>query len=174
MKNLEVKTAEMKLNQLKAEYAKEDERLNVYCNEHFNDVKLPEGTFDKISSLEKEIRQTEKELSQLKLKNIEVGDGITINLYSDSNAYTVIKRTKSTITIQRDKATLKPEFKPEFVRGGFSCICTNQNDQDYDYEKNENGRIITLRWSNKYNTWSTGNYGSNVSLGRHEFYDYNF
>lgn len=172
--NLEIKTVEMKLNQLKTEYAKEDERLNAYCKEHFNDTKLPEGTFNKISSLEKEIRQTEKELNQLRLKNIEIGEGITVNLYSDSHAYTVIKRTKSTITIQRDKATLKPESKPEFIEGGFSCICTNQNDQDYDYERDENGRILTLRWSNKYNTWSTGNHGSSVSLGRHEFYDYNF
>lgn len=172
--NLEIKTTEMKLSQLKAEYAKEDERLNVYCKEYFNDAKLPEETFSKISSLEKEIRQVEKELSQLRLKNIEVGDGITINLYSDSNAYTVIKRTKSTITIQRDKVVLKPEFKPEFIEGGFSHICTNQNDQDYDYERDEDGRILTLRWSDKYNTWSTGNHGSSVSLGRHEFYDYNF
>lgn len=164
----------MKLNQLKYEYAKEDIRLNAYCKKHFNDTKLPEGTFDKINSLDRQIEQAQKELNQLRLKNIEIGEGITINLYSDSHAYTVIKRTKSTITIQRDKATLKPEFKPEFIEGGFSCICTNQNEQDYNYKKDKDGHIITLRWSNKYNTWSTGNHGRSVSLGRHEFYDYNF
>lgn len=56
MKNLEIKTVEMKLNQLKYEYAKEDVRLNAYCKEHFNDTELPEGTFDKINLLDRQIK----------------------------------------------------------------------------------------------------------------------
>lgn len=48
-----------------------------------------------------------------------VGDGITISLYSDAHAYTIIKRTAKTITIQRDKATLKEGWKPEIITGGF-------------------------------------------------------
>lgn len=38
--------------------------------------------------------------------NIQVGDGVTVNLWSDRYAATVIKVTKSSVTVRRDKATL--------------------------------------------------------------------
>lgn len=45
--------------------------------------------------------------------SIRVGDGVTVNLWSDRYAATVTKVTKSTVTVRRDKATLNPDFKPE-------------------------------------------------------------
>lgn len=105
--------------------------------------------------------------------NAKVGDGATVNLYSDRHAGTIIKVTKSSITIQRDKATLDPNFKPEWVAGGFAGHCTNQDEQTYTYERNQNGSTTTIRWSRKYNRFGTpGNL--TASKGRHEFYDYNF
>ncbi len=106
---------------------------------------------------------------------VNVGDGVTIHLYSDAHAGTVIKKTKTTITVQQDNATIDPNFKPEFVVGGFAGHCTNQNEQTYTYEPNPNGNVTVYRWSKKYNRYQGGGDGSvTVTKGRREFYDYNF
>lgn len=111
--------------------------------------------------------QLHKELN----REIEVGDGVTLHLWSDAYACTVIARTATTLTIQRDKAILDPDFKPE--RDGF--YCTNQDDQEYTYERNPNGTTYKCRWSEKYGRWQHGSDGSmKITRGRHEFYDYNF
>lgn len=105
--------------------------------------------------------------------NIRVGDGVTVNLWSDRYAATVTKVTKSTVTVRRDKATLDPDFKPEWIPGGFAAHCTNQEEQRYTYMPDENGQLYTFRWSNKYQRYGQpGNL--TLSKGRHEFYDYNF
>lgn len=102
-----------------------------------------------------------------------VGDGATINLYTDRHACTIIKVTKTTITVRRDKATLNPNFRPEFIVGGFAAHCTNQDEQSYTYEPDEDGDLRTFHWSKKYNQYGTpGN--PTLSKGRHEYYDYNF
>lgn len=104
--------------------------------------------------------------------NAKVGDGVTVNLWSDRHAYTIIKRTPKSLTLRRCKATLAPEFKPEFVPGGFCAHCTNQDDQEYIYEEDENGQIEKAYWSERKHGFYVGGCMS-VSAGRHEFYDYN-
>jgi hypothetical protein len=105
--------------------------------------------------------------------NAKVGEGATVNLWSDRHAGTIVKITKSTITVRRDKATLNPDFKPEFIPGGFSVHCTNSDEQTYTYEPDEKGALTTIYWSKKYNRYGTpGNVSA--SRGRHEHYDYNF
>lgn len=105
--------------------------------------------------------------------NVKVGDGATICLWSDRHAGTIIKVTKKTVTVRRDKATLDPNFKPEFIPGGFAAHCTNQSEQTYTYEPDEKGQVETFRWSDKYQSYGTpGN--CRLIKGRHEFYDYNF
>ena len=104
---------------------------------------------------------------------VKVGDGVTINLWSDRHAATVIKVTAKTVTVRRDKATLNPDFKPEFIPGGFAAHCTNQSEQRYTYEPDEKGEIRTFHWSDKFQRYGQpGNL--TLSKGRHEFYDYNF
>lgn len=105
--------------------------------------------------------------------NAKVGDGATVNLWSDRHAGTIVRVTRTTVTVRRDKATLNPEFKPNFVIGGFAAHCTNLGDQEYTYEPDEQGDETTIRWSNKYQSYGRpGNL--TLSKGRHEFYDYNF
>ena len=100
---------------------------------------------------------------------VKVGDGVTINLWSDRHAATVIKVTAKTVTVRRDKATLNPDFIP----GGFAAHCTNQSEQRYTYEPDEKGEIRTFHWSDKFQRYGQpGNL--TLSKGRHEFYDYNF
>lgn len=104
---------------------------------------------------------------------VEVGDGVTVCLWSDRHACTVIKKTATSLTVRRDIATLDPSFKPEWIAGGFAGHCINQNEQTYSYEPDETGTVYRFRWSNKY-----GTYGQPGDLqlikGRREFYDYNF
>lgn len=104
---------------------------------------------------------------------VKVGDGVTINLWSDRHAATIIKVTAKTVTVRRDKATLNPDFKPEFIPGGFAAHCTNQSEQSYTYEPDENGEVRTFRWSDKYQMYGQPR-NLTLSKGRQEFYDYNF
>lgn len=101
-----------------------------------------------------------------------VGDGATIHYWSDAEAYTIIKKTPKTLVLRRCKATLSPDFKPEFILGGFSAHCTNQEEQTYIYEDNPDGEIIRVYWSEKEGRYKNGDLW--VSPGRHKFYDYNF
>lgn len=103
----------------------------------------------------------------------QVGDGATVCFYTDRHACTIIKRTAKTLTLRQCEATLKPDFKPEFVIGGFSAVCLNQNKQDYDYEENPHGSIYIARWSEKKKRF-VADKSLRVIEGRHEFYDYNF
>ena len=103
--------------------------------------------------------------------NAQVGDGATICLWSDREAYTIIKRSLKSLTLRRCKAIKSPNFKPEWVPGGFSAICVNQNEQEWTYEEDEKGAIVKVYWSEKYKRFRDGT--CRVMPGRHEFYDYN-
>ena len=112
-------------------------------------------------------------MAEWKRPDIAVDDGVTINYWTDRHAGTVIARTAKSLTIRQDKAILDPNFKPEFIPGGFCGTVVNQYDQSYTYEPDENGRIYKAYWSDR----KRGFYVEKclyVSKGRHEFYDYNF
>ena len=103
---------------------------------------------------------------------VAVGDGMTVCYYTDRNAYTVIARTPCSLTLRRDKAILSPDFKPDFVVGGFAGTVVNQDEQSYTYEEDPDGRVIKAHWSKRKNGWYWD--GLHLIAGRHEFYDYNF
>ena len=125
-------------------------------------------THKRIEALKREQRKEQN-------REIEVGDGVTLHLWSDAYACTVIARTAKTLTIQRDKAILDPDFKPEWIPGGFSAHCTNQDEQEYTYERNPKGETYRCTWSEKYGRFQHGGDGSmSISRGRYEFHDYNF
>lgn len=101
-----------------------------------------------------------------------VGDGATIRYWSDRNACTVIKVTPNSITIQRDKAILSPDFHPDWS-GGAQPYCFNNGDQTYTYERDPNGEIYKAYYSARKRGYFV-NKTLRVIVGRHEFYDYNF
>ena len=119
-------------------------------------------------------RMSDFEKNWLLPTNVKVGDGVTVNLWTDRYAATVIKKTKCSLTVRRDKAILDPEWKPDWIPGGFAAHCLNNNEQRYiAYEPDETGSIYIFRWSEKYQSYGRpGNL--TLSKGRHEFYDYNF
>lgn len=117
--------------------------------------------------------------SHLDLSNVQPGDGVTVTIWSDSHACTVVKVTPTTVIVQRDKATRLTT--PEFVVGGFAGHCTNNADIEYSYERDPEGAIIKLsrrRQGDRY-IWkragiATREQGGFATLGRSEYYDYNF
>lgn len=103
-------------------------------------------------------------------KNIAVGDGLTSYTRYGRHAYTVIKKTAWTVTLQRDKAVLDPNFVPEWTENGF---CQNSNRQSYTYERDPDGEIIVAHWSKKAGFYHH-KYFDTFVVGRHEYYDYSF
>ncbi len=144
-----------------------------FTKEHAKEMNGEKANYDEFHKLCRKEDTLKKEMQTINNYNIEVGDGVTIHLYSDAHAGTVIARTKNTLTIQRDKATLKDNWKPEIISGGFVGHCVNQDDQEYDYERDEKGRIYKAYWSNVKGRFIAEGCLS-ISKGRNEFYDYNF
>lgn len=79
---------------------------------------------------------------------LEVGDHAHICHYSDISPVTVVKRTAKTITVRYDNAKLDSNWKPEFVVGGFSAHCINNDDQKWIITENPNGKTETFRLRN--------------------------
>ena len=112
--------------------------------------------------LKEEQEYIERLINRIKRFNVKVGDGVTIHLYSDSHAGTVIRRTAKSITIQQDKAI-------RIDNNGVS------ESQEYRFERDENGWISTHRWSDVYGAFrSSGDQSIGITNGRYEYYDYSF
>jgi len=118
---------------------------------------------DKIAELRKNFRQA-----------LEVGDRVHICCYSDINPATVIKKTKTSLTVRYDKAHLD-DWKPEFIPGGFSAHCTNDSDQagHWIIEEDLEGRTEAFRWSKRYNRYKN-KADEFCEPGWDKYYDYNF
>jgi hypothetical protein len=101
-----------------------------------------------------------------------VGDGATLRFVTDAHAYTVtaVSASGKTITMQRDKATRDPSWKPDARPGGFAAHVANNYDQRWTYEPDPDGAVRKARLTTR--GWMSA--GQRVTKGRHEFYDYNF
>ena len=108
-------------------------------------------------------------------KDFQVGDQAHICLYTDIEPYTVIERKGKRIKLQKAKATLDPNYKPERIPGGFAGHCTNNHDQKWIITANPKG-AITEGYLGNDNEWYEK--GSNrrtiISQGYVKFHDYNF
>lgn len=105
-----------------------------------------------------------------------VGLGVTVHGWTDSKAYTIKSVSKSgrQFIMTEDEATLDPNFKPQWVPGGFAGHCTNQEEQSYTYETRPNGYEVkvSLRKDGK---WRVSGEKNIAYLGvRRKFHDYNF
>ena len=117
---------------------------------------------------------------------LNVGDGVSVSLWTDIEAYTIIAKTKKMMVLQQDKATLLNADELKFLPGGFAAHCANQEVQKYAYETDRDGHVIkiTLRaWldeeGNERRKWKrsgtrTFEAGGNAYAGREKFHDYNF
>ena len=105
-------------------------------------------------------------------KSMEVGDRASVHLYTDDNPCTIIKKTATSLTARYDKATRDPSWKPEWVVGGLSAICTNQEDQKWIIEEDPNGATETFRWHKNEGAYMHN--GCRLTPGWYKKYDYNF
>lgn len=90
--------------------------------------------------------------------------------YTDIDPYEILRVTAKTITIREMKAELK--FKPEFVAGGFSAVCVNQGEQEWEITPDETAPIekAYLRKDGYY--WSRR--GRHILSNRPvKYYDFN-
>ena len=99
-------------------------------------------------------------------------------MYSDTQPYEVIeKRTENKVIIRSMKAEHKADWKPNMIAGGFSFICTNNDDQRNAWviTPDEDGAIVTIRWSKAKRRWQDAQ-GNRFYMSEQpvKFYDYNF
>jgi hypothetical protein len=95
--------------------------------------------------------------------------------YTDVRAYEIVGfKTERKALVRRLNATLKESFKPNFIVGGFSGICTNQYQQEYEFSQNTEYLVRAIRL-HKDGEWRDS-YGNlyKLSDSPQEFYDYNF
>ena len=108
-------------------------------------------------------------------KDFQVGDQAHICLYTDIEPYTVIERKGKRIKLQKAKATLDPNYKPERIAGGFAGHCINNHDQKWIITANPNGAIIEGYLGNDNEWYEKGsNRRTIISQGYVKFHDYNF
>lgn len=159
----EIKNIERQIKVLKEQKEAIDEKWSKKYNVPTYNLggKLFSEFMEELKPIMSLIYELEAKIVTIKRMGIEVGEGITIYCWTDCHAYTVIEKSKSgkTIKIQRDKAT-------RIDHNGMS------EDQEYSYDFDPEGEIMTLRWSDKYHCYKNGVYKS--FNGRREYYDYSF
>ena len=113
------------------------------------------------------------------IKNLPEGEYLTETGYSQSYPWKVIATSPSgkTLTLQKVEVATDPEFKAEFVPGGFAGHCTNQNEQTHIFvglsDRTKTVRLQKSRYHGSDKLW--GSKGTEfIANGAVEFYDYNF
>lgn len=95
--------------------------------------------------------------------------------YSDIHPYEVVRRVSDkTIEIREMSARRDEAWKPEFVAGGFSAHCTNQDRQQWIITSNPAAPVIRIR-KQKDGQWKDAS-GARFGLTADpvKFYDFNF
>lgn len=95
--------------------------------------------------------------------------------WSDVNPFEIVRRVSDkTIEVREMDAERDPEWKPDFVPGGFSAVCTNQRDQQWRIQSNPANPVIRIRLR-KSGQWKDA-HGRRFALSEQpvKFYDYNF
>ena len=111
------------------------------------------------------------------VKGLPEGEYLTETLYTDTTPYKVVDRTATTLTLQEVLVERDPEFKPNFIKGGFAGHCTNQDEQTWLYaglgEHTVKVRLVKSRYYGSDKLW--GCKGREfIANGANRKYDYNF
>lgn len=95
--------------------------------------------------------------------------------WSDAHPYEVLRRVSGRcLEIRAMNATRDPEWKPEFIAGGFAGHCTNNSEQLWHFASDERFPAFRIRL-HKGGQWKDAN-GNRYSLDSKpvRFHDYNF
>lgn len=94
--------------------------------------------------------------------------------YSDVNPFEIIRKiSDKTIEIRAMNAERDPNWKPDFVPGGFCGTVVNQGDQRWIISSNAESPVVRIRLGKQ--GWKDAN-GRRFQLSDKpvKFYDYNF
>jgi hypothetical protein len=95
--------------------------------------------------------------------------------YSDVTPCEIIRFVSDKcIEIREMDAVHSPDWKPEFVPGGFSAICTNNGQQHWDCTSNPANPIYRIRLSKNKGWRSAHNASYRLHTQPVKHYDYNF
>lgn len=95
--------------------------------------------------------------------------------YSDINPFEIVRKiSDKTYEVREMKAERDTSVALEFIPGGFSAHCRNQNDQKWIISSDETSPVVRIRLS-KNRGWQD-KYGRKFRLADQprKFYDYNF
>ncbi len=94
--------------------------------------------------------------------------------YSDVTPYEVVRVVSNkTLEIRRMNAERDPNWKPEFVPGGFFGTVVNQNSQEWIITSDDKAPVIRIRLGKQ--GWKDANRGRyDIADAPQRFYDYNF
>ena len=112
----------------------------------------------------------------------QVGDGMTLHLWSDAQAHTVraVSKSGKTIWLSRDIVKRINQDSDTFTPGGFVGHTENPDGQKYEYKTDEDStQWVKATWRDKLGRYMLAGNPSRerafaLSPGRHEWYDYNF
>lgn len=106
------------------------------------------------------------------------GEYLTQTCYSDKRPWVVIGRTATTLTLREVLVERDPSWKPEFVPGGFSAHCTNNDEQRAIYaglgEHTTTVRLVKSRYCGSDKLWRSPQHGEFLANAAISHYDYNF
>lgn len=94
--------------------------------------------------------------------------------YSDVNPFEIIRRVSDkTLEVRSMRAERDPNWKPDFVPGGFCGTVVNQRDQQWFISSDSQGTVVRIRLGKQ--GWKD-RHGRRYELSDEpvKFYDYNF
>jgi hypothetical protein len=95
--------------------------------------------------------------------------------YSDIEPFEVIRVVSAKcLEVRAMDSERDPAYKPEFVAGGFSAVCLNQNEQKWIIKSNPDNRVMRIRLQ-KRGDWKSACGGRFALRDKPvRYYDYNF
>lgn len=127
------------------------------CDEAERKLQSLIGDEDAYYAQSRRLEVLQAKVERVQRHMIPVGAKVSISPYTDWHSYTIIKRTKDTLTARADRQT---NFKVGYADGERNC------------EPDPNGEVITLRWSQVSNRWCYGIY--RVMMGEYNYEDPSF
>jgi hypothetical protein len=95
--------------------------------------------------------------------------------HSDVTPYEVVRKVSDKcLEVRWMRSTQDPDWKPNIISGGFSGICTNNNQQKWNITSDTSAAVVRIR-KHKNGYWKDAS-GSVFRLSDKPimFYDYNF
>lgn len=155
-----IETLNKQMNELELRAEKIYERARVE-GKSFNEMYAEHK--HELHDIQEEIDACKAEINMIRATNINVGDGMSLSPYTDWTPYTVIERRDTpkgfVLTLQEDEAI-------RIDNNGMS------DSQTYEYRRDPNGCIRTVRWNPRSNCLSADGY--RIAFGRHAYHDYSF